>query len=111
MWLQYMNRGMTQKTATAALKHDGVPPGVADNEGVKTAKPIRQKRLRPEFDKEAATARAVAFTNTTSVKPNDGETWNAFCKRRLSELTKVWPEGHTTYMKVCSIEYKRAKIE
>ena len=111
MWLQYMNRGMTQTNATAALKHDGEPPDVADSEGGKPAKPMRQKRPHSDADKKAATERAVAFAETTSVKPNDGEKWNAFCKRRLSELTKVWPEGHTAYMKVCSIEYKRAKTE
>ena len=117
-WLQFMGDGKTQKEATTETRRLIMPsskntrarktPSPADENsaaGSPAAKKQRQKLTADELDH--ARTRAADYASRTTCGPKVDDTWQSFVGRRLKMLAAEWPEGRSSHMQVCSIEYKR----
>ena len=126
MWVAEMCTGICQKNATErvashfnmqrcshtdqgghqATSTGAVPPG-QDNENSEKKKRARKKSPMSDEERANVKARAVDYSQNTTAKKLEGETWNKFVSRRAKELHIEWPEGRECHFAVCSIEYKR----
>ena len=122
-WLRFMGESKTQKESTSETRRLIMPnlkeirapkkpnDGLAtDSSTISATSPQTAKKQRPKLTAEEldhARTRAVDYASSTTSSPTANEAWQVFVGRRLKMLATEWPEGRSSHMQVCSIEYKR----